>query len=189
MEVSETGEPSQRMTAAEFLKLPETNLPVQLLDGCVIRSSNAEISVISHQEVVGNIFELFTIKAKELGGKAYVAPVDVYFDEFNLPQPDVMWLAPDSKCQMIGDARLSGAPDLIAEVLSPSTAHLDRKKKFRLYEKYGVREYWLIDPRDQLVEVWQHQEERFILLDVYGAGETFLSSLIGEVEVAMIFAS
>ncbi len=174
------------MTAAEFLKLPETNLPVQLLDGWVIKLDTPNLT---HQDVVGNIAILFKLKERNFGGKAYVAPVDIYFDELNIPQPDVMWLASDSKCQMIGDARLSGAPDLIAEVLSPTTAHIDRKKKFRLYEKYGVREYWLVEPRDQLVEVFQLQESRFELLDAYGVGETFLSLLIGEVEVAALFAS
>ncbi len=174
-----------RMTATEFLKLPETNLPVQLLDGWVIRLNTPDLT---HQDTVGNIAFLFAGKAKEIGGKAYVAPVDVYFDELNIPQPDVMWLAPDTKCEMVGTLRLSGAPDLIAEVLSPSTAHIDRKRKFRLYEKYGVREYWLVDPRNQLVEVWQHQDEHFVLLDVYGSSETFTSALIGAVDVAALFA-
>ena len=175
-----------RMTAAEFLQLPETNLPVQLLNGEVIEMN---APTLPHQDVVGNIFVLFKLKARERGGKAYVAPVDVYFDELNIPQPDVIWLAPDSQCQAFGTERLVGAPDLIAEVLSPSTAHVDRKSKFRLYEKHGVREYWMVEPRDQLVEVWQHQEGRFVLLDVYGVGETFVSSLLGTVEVALIFNS
>lgn len=173
-----------RMTAAEFLQLPESNLPIQLLNGEVIEMN---APTLPHQDVVGNTFVLFKLKAKQLGGKAYVAPVDVYFDELNIPQPDVIWLAPDSQCQMIGVERLSGAPDLIAEVLSPSTAHIDRKEKFHLYEKYGVREYWLIDPRDELIEVWQHQDGRFVRLELYGAGEIFTSSLIGEVEVAELF--
>src|SRR5690349_10514848 len=81
-----------RMTAKEFLQLPESNLPLQLLDGEVIEMN---APTLPHQDVVGNIFVLFKLKAKELGGKAYVAPVDVYFDELNIPQPDVMWLAPD----------------------------------------------------------------------------------------------
>ncbi len=171
--------------------MPETNLPVQLLDGEVIEiDANLHIYLIKTHCWQCSIC-LFKLKAKELGGKAYVAPVDVYFDEHNIPQPDVMWLglAPDTKCQMVGEKRLSGAPDLIAEILSPSTAHIDRKRKFRLYEKYGVREYWLVDPRDQLVEVWQHQDERFVLLDVYGVGEIFISALLGAVEVATLFAS
>lgn len=176
-----------RMTATEFLQLPETNLPVQLLDGEVITDMNAP--ELPHQDVVGNVFILFKLKAKEIGGKAYIAPVDVYFDELNMPQPDVMWLAPDTQCEMVGTQRLSGAPDLIAEVLSPSTARIDRRSKFRLYEKYGVREYWLVDPRDQLVEVWQRKENQFLLLDAYDPSETFTSALIGAVEVAALFAT
>ncbi|MBI1281642.1 MAG: Uma2 family endonuclease [Anaerolineaceae bacterium] len=174
-----------RMTAAEFQQLPETNLPLQLLNGEVIEMN---ASALPHQDVVGNTFVLFKLKIKEFGGKAYVAPVDVYFDELNMPQPDVIWLAPDSRCQMVGTERLSGAPDLIAEVLSPSTAHIDRKEKFHLYEKHGVREYWLIDPRDELIEVWQHQGEGFVRLELFGVGETFMSALIGHVEVAALFA-
>jgi Uma2 family endonuclease len=174
-----------RMTADEFLQLPETNLPTQLLDGEVIEMPAPELL---HQDCVGSIYVIFRQAAKALGGKAYVAPVDVYFDELNIPQPDVMWLAPNSACQPVGSQRLSGAPDLIAEVLSPGTAHIDRRRKFRLYEKYGVREYWLVDPRDQLVEVWQHIEGRFVLLDVYAASETFTSSLIGAVPCSAVFA-
>jgi Uma2 family endonuclease len=174
-----------RMTAQEFLQLPETNLPLQLLDGEVIEMGAPELP---HQDIALNTALLFTRKEAELGGKVYIAPVDVYFDELNIPQPDVIWLAPDTQCQIVGAKRLNGAPDLIVEILSPSTAHNDRKGKFRLYEKYGVREYWLIEPRDQLVEVWQHDDERFVLLDVYGVGETFTSSLIGEINVAKLFA-
>src|SRR4051812_20579571 len=106
------------MTATEFLKLPETNLPVQLLDGEVIRFDASERTQLTHQDTLGNTAILFKLKAKELGGKAYIAPVDVYFDEQNIPQPDVIWLAPDTKCEMVGTQRLSGAPDLIAEILS-----------------------------------------------------------------------
>ncbi|MEZ4668839.1 MAG: Uma2 family endonuclease [Anaerolineae bacterium] len=175
-----------RMTADEFLRLPETNLPLQLLDGEVIEMPAPELL---HQDCVLNTAILFRQAAQNVGGKAYVAPVDVYFDDLNILQPDVIWLAPDSASQPIGTQRLSGPPDLVAEVLSPGTAHNDRRSKFRLYEKFGVREYWLIDPRDQLVEVWQYVEGRFVLLDVYAASETFTSSLIGAVQCSAIFAS
>ena len=174
-----------RMTAAEFFQLPETNLPLQLLNGEVIEMTAPELD---HQDVVGNLFVLFRRAAAALGGKAYVAPVDVEFDAENVVQPDVFLLLPDSRCQPVGTQRLSGAPDLIAEVLSPSTARLDRKVKFRLYERYGVREYWIVEPRDQMVTVWQHREDGFVLLDVYSLDETFLSAILGEVSCAEVFA-
>jgi Uma2 family endonuclease len=137
---------------------------------------------------VGNLFMLFKEAARLLNGKAYIAPVDVQFDEQNVPQPDVLLVLPDSLCQPIGTKRLSGPPDLIAEVLSASTARLDRREKFRLYERYGVREYWIVEPRDRLITVWQHREGQFVLLNVYSADETFTSTLIGEVNCADIFA-
>jgi Uma2 family endonuclease len=174
-----------RMTAAEFFALPESNLPRQLLNGEVIELGSPELE---HQDVVLSLGIIFRQAAKTLGRKAYVAPVDVYFDEENVPQPDVIWLAPNSPCVPEGSKRLNGAPDLIAEVLSPSTQLYDRRTKFRLYQKYGVREYWLVDPRNRLVEVWQHNDGVFVRLDVYGEGETFTSALIGNIEVNLIFA-
>lgn len=174
-----------RMTAAEFFELPESNLPTELIDGEITQLTAPELD---HQDVVGDIFVRFKAAAKERGGKAYIAPVDVYFDDANVPQPDVIWLSPESRCQPLGTKRLSGPPDLIAEVLSPSTALQDKRGKFRLYERFGVQEYWIVDPRDQLIEVWQHREGRFVLLDVYGASETFTSALIGEVRCSDIFA-
>ncbi len=173
-----------RMSAAEFLALPETNLPTQLLDGEVIQLTAPELD---HQDVVGNVFVIFKQVAKILGGKAYVAPVDVVFDDRNVPQPDVIWLAPNSRCKAVGTKQLSGPPELIVEVLSPSTSRDDKRYKFHLYERYGVQEYWLVDPRDQLVEVWQLKEGRFVRLDVYGINESFDSVVIGTVDTNAIF--
>lgn len=175
---------SRPMTAAEFLALPETNLPQQLLNGAVFPMTVPELN---HQDIVGNVFVLFKAAAKAQGGKAYVAPVDVYFDAKNVPQPDIIYLAPESRCQPLGSERLSGPPDLVVEVLSRSTAREDRGYKFRLYQQYGVREYWIADPRDQIVEVWQYTDGHFVLLDAFGLGETFTSALIGVVDTNAIF--
>jgi Uma2 family endonuclease len=174
------------MTAGEFLQLPESNLPRQLLHGEVIEMAAPELE---HQDAVGNIFVLFKQAANRFGGKAYVAPVDVRFDDDNVVQPDDLLLLPNSRCQPVGTHFLSGPPDLIAEVLSPSTARIDRKDKFRLYERYGVHEYWMVEPREQLVSVWQLRDNVFVLLDVYGADETFTSALIGDVSCAEIFTT
>ncbi len=174
-----------RMSAGKFLQLPESNLPRQLLHGEVIEMAAPELE---HQDAVGNVFVLLKQAARRLDGKAYVAPVDVRFDDDNVVQPDDLLLLPDSRCQPVGTRYLSGPPDLIAEVLSPGTARMDRRDKFRLYERSGVREYWIVEPREQLVSVWQLRDGAFVLLDVYGADETFISPLIGEVPCAAIFA-
>lgn len=172
-----------RMTAAEYLELPETNTPMQLIDGEVIVSPSP---VPLYQHIVGRIFRLIAARADERGGTGFFAPIDVQLDEHNIVQPDVLYLAPETQC-IEGDKHLIGAPDLVVEVLSPGTAKEDKRTKFRLYERHGVREYWIVDPRDQLVEIWQGSENRFSLLDVYSPGETFESALVGQVEVAAFF--
>lgn len=172
-----------RMTATEFLELPETNLPTELINGEVFRMPAPQLS---HQDVV--LMLAIFLKQKLATGKVYVAPVDVYLDDENVIQPDVLWISPDNQqCVSVEGKYLRGAPDLVVEVFSPGTARRDKRDKFRLYQKYGVREYWMVDPIEQFIEVLQLLKGKFALLDVYGPGEVFTSPLIGEVDVNAIF--
>lgn len=174
-----------RITAEEFFGQPETNLPIQLIDGEVI---TLDSPTTNHQTVVLLTAIVLTKKTETVGGHVFIAPLDVQFDDYNVPQPDVMWVAPNSQCH-IADKRLIGAPDLIVEVLSLSTAKSDRIEKFHLYERHGVREYWIADPRDALIEIWTLRDGKFDRLDVYGKDSTFTSPLIGEIEVNAIFGT
>lgn len=165
------------ITAGEFFQLPETNIPTELLDGEIIVSPSP---TPTHQDsVFGTATE---VKRVANGGRVFSAPLDVYLDELNTPQPDVMWVAPDSKC-VIGETHLVGAPDLIVEVLSPGTARHDRVYKFSLYERHEVREYWMIDPAQKLVEVWWLRDRKFARLGIFGTGDTFVSTVLGETPV------
>lgn len=78
-----------------------------------------------------------------------------------------------SPCRLGEDGYWYGAPDLVVEVLSPSTAHKDRGVKFDLYEKHGVREYWLVDPEGRYVEVYRREGERFDRAGVFAAGQSW----------------
>lgn len=172
-----------RTTADEYLALPESNLPMHLIDGEIIDMATPNLD---HQLLVGKLYKLLSIKAEGLGGFAVPSPMDIRLDEFNVVQPDVFIILPDSKCQII-DKKLYGAPDLVVEVLSPSTAKLDRKQKFQLYEQFGVREYWMVDPVAAVIEVWGHDGARFSLHEVYEKGEKIQSPLLGEIAVDEIF--
>ena len=174
-----------RMTAEAFLELPETNLPTELIDGELIVSPPP---VPEHQNA--SIELIVLLRGLIPNGKLYHAPIDVYFDEANILQPDILWVAENSQC-FIGDKRLEGAPDLIVEILSPSTARRDKNKKFLLYEKYGVREYWLVDPQAQYIEVWRLEEDKFVPKGVFGPDETFVAVVLGDkvVTFGAIFGS
>lgn len=179
----------KRITAEEFLNTPETNIPIQLIDGRVITLDSHDPSPApDHQTVVLLTAIVLTKKTETVGGHVFISPLDVQFDEHNVPQPDVMWVASNSQCH-IADKRLIGAPDLIVEVLSPSTAKSDRIDKFHLYERHGVREYWIADPHYALIEIWTLREGQFDRLNVYGKDSTFTSPLMGEVEFNAIFGA
>jgi len=166
-----------RMTAVEFWQMTEsTDQRFELIDGEAILMGTP---TPDHQDVVLNGGVLLREIAKTQGGKVYVAPIEVYLDDENIPQPDVIWLAPDSRCKVTA-SRLEGAPDLIVEVFSPSTRQRDRVTKFRLYQKHGVREYWMIDPTAQYIEVWQYVAEKFEFFGVFKSGEAFNSPVLND---------
>jgi Uma2 family endonuclease len=166
------------MTTAEYYQLPEyaEHDLIQLIDGEVVIGMPP---IPLHQAVVGEVLFLLMTIAKKQGGRAFTAPLEVYLDEYNSYEPDVLYLTPDSPCQ-VEAKRLTGAPDLVVEVLSTSTAKLDRDEKYRAYERHGVREYWIIDPLHQTVEVWYRVEGRFVYQQAYAGEDTFASPVLGE---------
>ncbi len=154
-----------RVTAQDYSQLPETTQPMELIDGEIIVSPSP---LDYHQEISVNIIMiLMGLVAKQ--GYLRHSPIDVRLDEYNVIQPDVMWVSgPESACQRDAEGkRWYGGPDLVCEILSPGTAKRDRQTKFMLYEKYGTREYWLLDPANQWVEVYTRQEDKLVLVDVY----------------------
>ncbi len=83
----------------------------------------------------------------------------------------------------IKENKIEGAPDLIVEVLSPSTAYYDLKHKKSIYEKHGVREYWVVDPIDKTVEIFQNQNAKFHLIAELTKTDIAKSQLIAGMEV------
>ncbi|MGD9100472.1 MAG: Uma2 family endonuclease [Anaerolineae bacterium] len=118
-------------------------------------------------------------------GIVLVAPFEVQLPNVAHPvQPDVLFVA--ERVPQPGATSLRGAPDLIVEVLSPSTARADRLVKFGAYERAGVREYWLADPRTRSVEVYAlSQDGTYEMSGQYTPGEVIASGLLGELALAV----
>jgi Uma2 family endonuclease len=147
----------EHYTYRDYLTWPD-DVRCELIDGKVYMMAPA--SFLSHQDVVGEIF--FQVK-QALRGKScrtLMAPVDVRLPKSaeadeqtdTIVQPDVLVVCDSSKLDRRG---VRGAPDWVAEVLSPSTASRDQIEKRRLYERHGVREYWLVHPIDRLLTVYR----------------------------------
>ena len=93
-------------------------------------------------------------------GEVFIAPYGVEFPATGEGvQPDIVFVSQERR-DTITEAGIVGAPDLVVEILSPSTAGRDRTIKLRLYEREGVREYWIVDPDENAVDVWRFGEER-----------------------------
>ena len=175
-----------RVTAAEFEELTaHDERRFELIEGEITEMAPP---IVLHQDIILNT--AFILKPIIPNGRIYISPIEVYLDEHNIPQPDLVWVAPNSICK-VERKRLVGAPDLIVEVLSPSTAKLDKTTKFSLYEKHGSLEYWLVDPEYTQIEVWKRGTNGFERQGVYGVGDTFESAALGgkQVDVTPIFAS
>ncbi|MCL6479199.1 MAG: Uma2 family endonuclease [Peptococcaceae bacterium] len=95
-------------------------------------------------------------------GMVLYAPVDVYLGETETYQPDLIFITKD-RLAIIDPDKINGAPDLVVEILSPGTAYYDLRKKHRVYEEKGVKEYWIVDPQEQSVEIYTLQDGRFTL--------------------------
>ena len=133
----------------------------ELINGDIVMMAPA---AVNHVLVGGNIYRIF---ANFLQGKSCVPIGDgvlVYFTEQDHFSPDFMVVCDR---QIIKPDGIYGAPDLVVEILSPSTAKNDRGHKKEIYEKCGVREYWIVSPSDKMVEQYILQDGKFLLRETY----------------------
>lgn len=129
-----------------------------------------------HQIVAGNFYRLISNKLMGHTCRAFIAPLDVYYDDYNFVQPDVFVVCDKNKIK----DRIYGAPDLIVEVISPNTSLKDKRKKKLLYEQFGVREYIIAYPEEIFVERYCLKEGRYGESEVFGPQEILpLCSLEG----------
>jgi len=128
-----------------------------------------------HQRLVVRFYKL--VDGLIPNGEVFVAPIELLLDDGSIPQPDVVWVAADGRC-VIEEKRLHGAPELIIEVLSPGTARYDKIEKYKLYERHGVREYWIASPLEQFVEVFSLENGKFKFMGVFGAEQSFVSPVL-----------
>jgi Uma2 family endonuclease len=147
----------QKKTISDFARFPEGTL-VQLIDGEIILSPSP---VSKHQLTAMRLAILLQKYADaHFPGTVLTAPMDVYFNEHEAYQPDVMFISTENK-SIIGTENIQGAPDMIVEILSPSTAYYDLRHKKQVYEFYGVKEYWIVDPQDESVEIYARRDKKF----------------------------
>jgi Uma2 family endonuclease len=152
---------SMKLTYQDLLGLPEDLLRHELIDGehYVTPSPNTK-----HQRVVMNLGWLVRGYLEEHPiGEVFASPLDIVLSKFDVVEPDLLYISRERLERHLNDRNLAAAPELVIEVLSPSTRRRDEGVKHRLYERYGVLEYWRIDPVSDAVKVFHLVEGRFVL--------------------------
>ena len=130
------------------------------------------------------------VRGNDLGW-VFAAPFEVVLTDpegINIIQPDIIFVSRERE-HIITPANIQGAPDLIVEILSPSTARLDRTTKRDLYARHGVKEYWIADPEAQIVTVMLLKNGAFETAGEYGIEDTLTSPILEgfSVRLATIF--
>ncbi len=165
----------RRYTIEDYEKLPEGS-PYQLIEGELIMSP---APAPEHQEVSINLsYKLYNVVKKTKRGKVLYAPVDVYLDQENAYQPDIVVVLEGSRAK-ITQRGIEGPPDIVVEILSPSTAYYDLLEKKEVYERSGVKEYWIVDPKRKTFEIYTNSQEGFKLLSKAKGEGVVRSELLG----------
>lgn len=141
---------SKTWTADEYLQLEE-NPNQQLINGKLIMSPSPSLI---HQKVLKILTRIIDEHAIKKGDEIFFAPMDVHLDQKNVPQPDLVYVLKKNLAKL-SDRGIEGAPDLIVEIISPSNSYIDRYEKKSLYQQFKVKEYWIIDPGNLTLEVYQ----------------------------------
>jgi Uma2 family endonuclease len=140
------------LTVENYKLLPETGPRYQLIQGDLYM---APAPNRFHQEISRNLqFELHSYLKRNPIGKLFDAPFDVYLDEINVFQPDIIIVLND-RLGILTEDGAEGAPDLVIEILSPKTRRLDLVNKKQEYARAGVKELWIIDPEPRTIMIHQ----------------------------------
>ena len=179
-------EPRRLYTYDELVAvMPETNQPHELWDGELIRTP---APFFNHQEVSLRFYRtLFDWVQKRGLGKVIASPIDMVLSPHRVVQPDVAFIAKE-RLHIIQRV-IMGPADLVAEVVSLGGRNRDRIEKRDLYEQHGVKEYWIIDPESETVDVLVLVGGRYELAMRRQSGETTASPLLPgfEIKVASLF--
>ena len=171
---------TRKLTVAEFhaMDFDDTDTHLyELLDGELVKKKAPSPK---HQLILAELYDQIKAFSKQHQlGQVLFAPVDVFLDEFTAPQPDLVFLD-KSKTNLITNDGVMGTPSLLVEIISPSSVYRDRVTKKDLYERFGVQEYWIIDPADEFIEIYALTDGRYQLLSAASVEEGQLVSNVLE---------
>jgi Uma2 family endonuclease len=148
-----------KLTYEDYLQFPEDGKRHELIDG---EHYVTPTPIRKHQAVSGNLLgAIWSYLQQQPVGRIFSAPFDVIFSDFDVVEPDLLFISTERLAQIETSPWVRGAPDLVVEIGSPATRKRDETIKRRLYERFGVTEYWVVDPEVDVVRVYRRSGDRF----------------------------
>lgn len=161
------------MTYAQYCLLPEDGKQYEVIDGELFMTPAPKPK---HQEIVVRLTEELSRFVRENSlGKVSVAPVAVLLDQHTVLEPDVLFIR-QQRLEIVKEQAIEGAPDLVVEVLSPSTFYKDLRKKMTAHSQFGVQEYWIVDPETQTIEIYARRDDKLQLARNFSSGDAVESA-------------
>jgi Uma2 family endonuclease len=170
-----------RLTYQDYIHLPGERR-FELIEGDLHMTPSP---AVLHQKIVMAIaFELMKYNEARQAGTVLTAPLDVYLSETTVVQPDILFITGARKA-IITENCIQGPPDLVVEVLSSATSSHDRITKKSLYGKYGVREYWIVDPPAKTAEILNQGAQGLETTRVFNAAMSLETELLSGFRMAL----
>lgn len=170
-------------TYEDYARLPDDGRRYEIIGGKLHVSPAPRTN---HQLVITELaYALMTYAKTKNLGRVFVSPIDVVIPDLTNPvQPDILFIAQE-RLEMVQEKFIEGVPDLIIEVLSPGNPGHDRYTKYRLYEEAGVKEYWIVDPDECIVDVYGYYEETYVPYGHFERGGVIQSKLLPDLRVPL----
>ncbi len=175
---------STKFTYEDYLLFPDDGRRHELIDG---EHYVTPSPMTKHQKISGNLFLSLAIHThKTESGQVFAAPMDVVFSDLDVVQPDLLFIS-ITRASIITEKNIQGAPDLLVEILSDSTRKTDEIIKRKLYERFQVPEYWIIDPELETVKIYRFSDHGYSRAAELSAeaNETLRTPLLPDRELAL----
>jgi Uma2 family endonuclease len=174
-----------KLTYDDLVALPDDGMRHELIDGEHYMTPSPRSA---HQLIVGNLYLLMSAHVRERAlGVVMLAPFDIVFSPYDVVVPDLIYFSADRFKTVVGELNAQGPPDLAIEILSPSTRRRDETIKRRLYERTGVAEYWVVDPKLETVKVHRLVDGKYQKSDELSLkeGAVLTTSILPGLELAL----